>query len=73
MSKVLEKLVYQNVIEFITPKISQNQFGFLSGRSCVHKLLSSMSTIVEAVNSKSIVDVIYLDLRKAFDSIPHGE
>ena len=73
VSKVLEKLVYQNVIDFITPKISQDQFGFLSGRSCVHKLLTSMSTIVEAINSKSLVDVVYLDLKKAFDLIPHGE
>ena len=36
-SKVLEKLVYQNVIEYLRPQLSLHQFGFLSNRSSLHK------------------------------------
>ena len=38
ISKVLEKLVYQQVFEFIYPSLSCHQFGFIPGRSCLQPL-----------------------------------
>ena len=61
--------MYQKVIDHIHPQISLRQFGFLSNRSTVHKLLSTLSFIVHSMDSKCATDVIYLDLRKAFDSV----
>ena len=72
-SKVLERLIYDKIIDFIQPQISHSQFGFLRNHSPIHKLLSSTSTIMNAVNNKEQADVLFLDLQKAFDSIPHGE
>lgn len=73
ISKVLERVIFNKVVEFLSPKISVNQYGFLKGRSSVHKLLSSISFIVDALDSNHSVDVIFLDIRKAFDSVGHQE
>ena len=72
-SKVFESLVYMKVIDHIRPQISLKQFGFLSNRSTVHKLLTTLSDIVHSIDNKCNTDVIYLDLKKAFDSVCHGE
>ena len=42
----------------------------MSGRSCLHKLLIFLSNVVQALNSKAQLDVIYLDLQKPFDTAP---
>jgi len=39
VSKVLEKLVYDKVIQFVADRISNVQFGFLSKRSTLQQLL----------------------------------
>ena len=70
VSKVLEKIVYNNIVDFVTKSISANQFGFLRGRSTLQQLLLSFSIIF---SSKSQTDVVYLDFRKAFDSVAHNE
>ena len=73
VSKVLEHIVYSHIIEFVRPKISRCQFGFLKQRSCLKGLLSSLSVVVDAIDQGSYCDAIFLDFRKAFDSIPHSE
>ena len=71
--KVLERIVYDKIIDFIRPKISNHQHGFLQNRSCLTQLLSSFAFIFDKLNNKSVVDVVYLDFKKAFDSVPHDE
>ena len=70
--KVLEKLVNQQVFEFIYPSLSCHQFGFIPGRSCLQQLLLYMHELVSANNNQD-ADVIYLGYHKAFDSVPHNE
>ena len=54
---------------FISTNISAGQFGFLPNRSTLQQLLLFLN---EIVNSRSPVEVIYLDFKKAFDSVaPH--
>ncbi len=73
LSKVLERLVYDKIIDFVKPKISSSQFGFLKHRSSLTQLLSSYSQVVDALNSGNSCNVVYLDLAKAFDKVPHKE
>lgn len=73
ISKVLERIVYDKVISFVRPLISSQQFGFLKNRSCVTQLLSSFQIILDAVNQGKACDVVFLDLSKAFDTVPHNE
>ena len=70
VSKVLEKLVYENIVEFVSKSASPYQFGFLRGRSSLQQLLLSFNTIF---CSALQTDVIYLDFRKAFDTVAHNE
>ena len=73
LSKLLEKLIYDQVITFIRPNLSKKQFGFLKNRSSLSQLLVSYSEIFNLMDRKAGSDVIYLDFSKAFDSVPHQE
>ena len=71
ISKVLEKLVYNNIVDFVTSSISPHQFGFLHNRSTLQQLLIFFDMTL--CSSESQTDVVYLDFRKAFDSVAHSE
>ena len=73
VSKVLERLIYGRISDFIRSRISQYQFGFMMNRSPVHKLLTSLNIIVSSMNNRHCADVIFLDFKKAFDSVGHNE
>ena len=51
--------------------ISPAQHGFLPARSVTTQLLECLDAWSEAIDSGHSVDIIYLDLSKAFDSVPH--
>ena len=71
-SKVLEKLVYNKIIGFVTPKLSKNQFGFSKGKSCLSQLLLSYGQIYKEMDRGAKFDTIFLDFKKAFDTVPHN-
>ena len=67
-SKILEKIIYDKIIGFVSKSISPAQFGALKGRSTIQQLMIFLHYVF---NSKAQTDTIYLDIQKAFDSIPH--
>jgi len=50
---------------------SKNQHGFLKGRSTVTCLLECFSDWSECFEKKYSIDILYIDISKAFDSISH--
>ena len=72
ISKVFERLIYNNVSEHVLRTISSVQFGFIQGRSTTQHLLLFLNYIYEAISHGHQVDVIYLDFRKAFDMVQHS-
>ena len=50
--------------------LSNCQFGFVSGRSVQLQLLSLLSHWTDILDSGHKMDVIYLDFKKPFDSLP---
>ena len=74
VSKVLEKAVFDQVIQCVGPKLSSRQFGFIKGRSCLTQLLSSYAHVFSDLDKGARkVDTVFLDHAKAFDSVPHNE
>ena len=58
--------------------ISDSQFGFVPGRSCVLQLLVCMEEWTKSLDTGKQVDVIYTDYSKAFDKVssetkPHAK
>ena len=70
ISLVLECLIYNKVLAVASGRISSFQFGFTKNRSTVHQLLLFINQIFSSFGQ---TDVIYIDFRKAFDSVPHNE
>jgi len=50
--------------------INSNQFSFLRGRSTATQLLSTLNDWAKSRNLSVPTNVFFLDLAKAFDSIP---
>ena len=50
---------------------SDSQYGFRNKRSCVLQLLEVLDSWSRSLDNGNQVDTIYLDIRKAFDSISH--
>ena len=73
LSKVLEIVIYNKIINFVWPKINNNQFGFLRNRSCLTQLLTSYSNVYSALDAGICCDIAYFDFKKAFDTVPHNE
>ena len=69
VSKVQEKLDYNSIVDFLTNSISVSPFGFLRNRSSLHELLVFFNIVMSSASQTDI----YLDFRKAFDSVAHNE
>ena len=50
--------------------ITDNQHGFMTGRSCTTNLIAFMNKLTKTVDNGDSADVFYLDFAKAFDKVP---
>ena len=71
ISKVLERIVFAEVISFVKDSLYDLQHGFRTNRSCVTQLLQVLHDVGSALDTGKEIDLIYLDFAKAFDSVPH--
>ena len=51
--------------------LTKDQWGFTPGKSTVTALLSSFYDILQLLESGADVSLVFFDLCKAFDSVPH--
>ena len=71
VSKVMERCVYNRLIEDISGQLYNLQHGFLKGKSTTSQLLEVLNEIGEMLDNRVQVDTIYLDFAKAFDRVDH--
>ena len=71
--KLFESFIRDALCSHLTSNdlLSPHQFGFCKGRSCVTQLLSTLDDWFYYLDQSIPVDAIYLDFRKAFDTVPH--
>ena len=72
--KIMESIVKEAILKHMVENnlLSPKQFGFISGRSTVTQLLKYLNQCVETLVTGGVVDAIYLDFAKAFDTVPHS-
>ena len=54
-----------------TGTLSTKQYGFINGRSTTTQLLKYFDECINNVINGDVIDSIYLDCAKAFDTVPH--
>ena len=71
--KILESIIKAQMTAYLDNKkvISDRQHGFVSGRSCLTNLLEVFEDWTKSLDEGYGIDVIYLDYKKAFDTVPH--
>ena len=72
--KVLETIIRDSIVNHFQDNdlYSKCQHGFRKKRSCMTQLLLTMEDFTQYIEQNDSFDVIYLDFRKAFDTVPHG-
>ena len=73
LCKVMESFIRDGIVNhFKENKLYADcQHGFRQSRSCVTQLLYVMENFTQYFDEGIPIDVLYLDFRKAFDSVPH--
>lgn len=70
-SKILEKTIYKQIYEFFEAHfMTPNQFGFRKGHETQHCVMNFLRNIRNNPSKKYHVG-LFLDLRKAFDTVDH--
>ena len=59
-------------MDFAVNSFTSHQFGFLPRRSALQQLILFTEKLIDGKNNKNEVDVIYMDFKKAFDSVSHN-
>ena len=69
----MESIVRDVLIDHLTRNelLAKCQHGFISGRSCSTQLLSVLEIWTKMLDEENNIDAVYLDFRKAFDTVPH--
>ena len=71
ISKILEKIVRDELMLKVGHQIDGSQHGFLPGKSCTTQMVPFLDSLSLTINDSSRCDVIYFDFAKAFDSVNH--
>ena len=73
-NQILEKLIFSRLTKFLDKhnSIFSGQFGFRTNHSTKHALLLITDKIQRAIEGGLFSCGIFLDLRKAFDTVDHS-
>ena len=71
----MERVIYTRVYSWLEDnnKLSKFQFGFRASRGTADAVFNLVNNLYEARDRGEAVAACFLDVRKAFDSIHHGE
>ena len=74
ISKVLERIVYNFLVNHLESNniVYSCQFGLRRNHSTSDGIMSFLGNIMQAMDNKSMILSIFIDLKKAFDTIPHS-
>ena len=73
ISKILEKVVHKQIYSYLCKYniLSSDQFGFRPGKSTVNAMVNFMHYLYNSLDNRNFVFSMFLDFKKAFDSVDH--
>ena len=73
ISKIIERSAHVQLCSYLEENklLSQSQFGFRQKRSTPTDLITFTDQILESMDKGYVTGAVFLDLRKAFDTIDH--
>ena len=73
LAKCIESFIREDVIEHMMANnlFSDDQHGFVLGRSCMTQPPTVLRDLTNGLALGEIIDVLYTDFSKAFDSVSH--
>ena len=71
VSKVFEKVLYDQLNTFLEPKLNKILCGFRKGHSTQHALLRLVNKWQSCLDKKETVGTVLMDLSKAYDCLNH--
>ena len=69
--KVFERCIKTALYSACEHLLDPRQHGFINNKSCTTQMVPFTNDVALALNNKSIMDIIYFDFAKAFDSVSH--
>ena len=71
--KIIEKLMHKRLYEFLEHHniLFENQFGFRKKNSTIYALMEITERIKESIDNGKFGCGIFIDLKKAFDTVNH--
>ncbi|CAM5087737.1 unnamed protein product [Eretmochelys imbricata] len=72
--KIIKQVWKESISKHLEQRkgIRDSQHGFTKGKSCLTNLIAFYDEITGSVDEGKAVDLIYLDISKAFDTISHS-
>ena len=69
--KVMEQIIFRQITQHVQNNqgIRPSQHVFMKGKSCLTNLISFYDQVAHLVDERKVVDVVYLDFSKAFDTV----
>lgn len=71
LNQIAEKLIHEQIFFHVKNQLNERQHGFTKQKSTLTNLLEYVQRLSTMIDKGEQIDVIYMDMAKAFDRVPH--